>query len=118
MKKKKGTRKFILKTENSLIYRDEANQFNLSFRIRALDIKLSIGGYLSKVRADQVQLTQKNVAKKSGISVRNLINIETGYGASMDAVMQIFLFYTHTGLLSEETKGQYLDFYDGIWMWE
>lgn len=117
-KKKNRSRTPTVKTKNSFIHRDQSNLFNLSFRIQMLDIKLLMGGYLSSVRAEQARFTQKDVAKKSGVSVRNLIYIETGYGASMDAVMQVYLYYVCTGVLPDERQVQFFDIYYGIWMRE
>ena len=117
-KKQKETGNVTLKTKEFFIYRDDANKFNLSYRIHALDIKQLIGSYLHEVRVKQARLTRKDVAGKSGISVRNLINIETGYGASMDAVMRVYLFYVFTGVLSDESQRQFFDFYHQIWLRE
>ena len=114
--KQKETGNVIRKYKEIFIYRDDANKFNLSFRIRALDMKQFIGSYLLKVRVEHVRLIRKDVAGQSGVSVRNLINIETGYGASMDAVMQVYLFYVSTGVLSDESQGLFWGFYHGIWM--
>ncbi|NDV83877.1 hypothetical protein [Bacteroides sp. 51] len=114
--KQKGSKNVTLKSKEFFIYRDDASKFNLSYRIHALDMKQPIGNYLYKVRVEQLRLIRKDVAKQSGVSVRNLINIETGYGASMDAVMRVYLFYVFTGVLSDESQGQFLEFYHAIWM--
>ncbi|WP_203558607.1 hypothetical protein [Bacteroides sp. 51] len=53
-------------------------------------MKQLIGNYLYKVRVEQIRLIRKDVAKQSGVSVRNLINIETGYSTSMCCVVQIY----------------------------
>lgn len=113
---KKETNSFNRKIKPNFIYRDEAGKFDLSFKLQSLDAKLLIGNYLSHARLKLVRLTQKDVAKGTGVSVRNLINIEAGYGTSMDATMRIYLFYVGIGVLSGEKQGQFSEICRRMWV--
>jgi len=115
---RKEAKPFVRECEKCFIYRDESNQFNLSFRIRNLEVKLLIGNYLSHTRVELARLTQKDVAKKAGISIRNLTYIETGYGASMDGILRVYLFYVSTGVLPVEKQELFFDLCRKIWMRE
>lgn len=97
------------------IYRDNANRFNLFFRLRALDVKQLIGPHLCDVRKNSMRLARAKVASGLNVSSSNLRYVENGYGASMDAIIAVHLYYESVGTLAAGQHTQLIHFYRMMW---